>query len=334
MKYCIFLFITFLGSQPLLAHGISDSDKESMVSGGYLDYIGLGATHMITGYDHLLFLFGVIFFLTKFKDIVKFITAFTLGHCITLIFATFMGISANYYIIDAVIALTVIYKAFDNLDGFKKVFNMKSPNLLILVFIFGLIHGFGLSARLQQLPLGTDGLLLKILSFNLGVEFGQIAALAIMLFILNVWRKKESFNKFSTTSNYGLAIAGSFLLVFQLYGFFTDDLTKHDQSPEGTSITQIENTSPDKSNDWKDSVKITIPANKSLEFKFFIKKGNEFEYDWKTNKGEVFFDFHGDEPLGSFKSFLKKTSNSSSGKLIIPFDCKHGWFWKNKTKKR
>ena len=103
---------------------------------------------MIRGYDHLLFLFGVIFFLTEFKDIVKFITTFTAGHCITLIAATFMGISANYFLVDAVIALTVIYKGFDNLDGFKKFFKCESPNLLLLVFIFGLIHGFGLSTRL------------------------------------------------------------------------------------------------------------------------------------------------------------------------------------------
>lgn len=324
MKKLLFLLITFASSQAVWAHGISESDKESMISGSYLDYIGLGATHMITGYDHLLFLFGVIFFLTKFKDVVKFITAFTLGHCVTLIFATFMGISANYFIIDAVIALTVIYKGFDNLDGFKKVFKRESPNLLVLVFIFGLIHGFGLSARLQQLPLGEDGLLLKILSFNLGVELGQIAALSVMLLVLNYWRKHESFKKFSSLSNYALVLAGLGLFVFQMYGFFTETPEKdHSQ-------TEIITSSQNKG-DWKDTNTIVIPANKSLEFKFYIKKGNEFEYEWETNKGNVFFDFHGDAPLGAFESFQKKTSNSSSGKLVIPFDGNHGWYWKNKT---
>ena len=121
MKKILFILFTLGASQTLLAHGISEADQQSMIDGGYLEYIWLGAVHMITGYDHLLFLFGVIFFLTKFKDIVKFITAFTLGHCITLIMATFMGITANYFLVDAVIALTVIYKGFDNLDGLKKI---------------------------------------------------------------------------------------------------------------------------------------------------------------------------------------------------------------------
>jgi hypothetical protein len=116
---------------------------------------------MITGYDHLLFLFGVMFFLTRFSAIIKFVTAFTAGHTITLIAATFVGIQANYFLVDAVIACTVIYKGFDNLDGFRKYLNVNSPNLLTAVFVFGLIHGFGLSTRLQQLPILGDGFLLR-----------------------------------------------------------------------------------------------------------------------------------------------------------------------------
>ena len=115
---------------------------------------------MVTGYDHILFLVGVIFFLTKLPDIIKFVTAFTIGHSITLIFATFYKITANYYLIDAVIAFSVIYKGFENLDGFKKVFFRNAPNLILMVFLFGLIHGFGLSTRLQQLHLNEDSLLL------------------------------------------------------------------------------------------------------------------------------------------------------------------------------
>ena len=136
-----------------MAHGMTEADKAKILDAGYWEYIELGTTHMLTGYDHLLFLLGVVFFLTKFKDIVKFITAFTLGHSITLIFATVYGIQANYFLIDAVIALTVCYKGFDNLNGFKKYLNIESPNLISMVFSFGLIHGFGLSTRLQQLPL-------------------------------------------------------------------------------------------------------------------------------------------------------------------------------------
>src|SRR5215207_4919579 len=184
MKLLLFLLANLAITMTASAHGISDADKEGILAGGNLEYIKLGASHMLTGYDHLLFLFGVIFFLTKFKDIVKFITAFTVGHCITLVFATLLHIQANFYLIDAVIALTVCYKAFDNLNGFKKHFGIESPNLLVAVFLFGLIHGFGLSTRLQQLPLGQEGLILRFLSFNVGVEIGQILALSVMWIIL------------------------------------------------------------------------------------------------------------------------------------------------------
>ena len=129
----------------VLAHGISEADRQRMLDGGYLQYVWLGATHMLTGYDHLLFLFGVVFFLTTFKDIAKFVTAFTVGHCITLILATFYQITWNYYLIDALIAVSVIYKGFDNNGGFQKYFDVRSPNLLWVVFGFGLLHGFGLS---------------------------------------------------------------------------------------------------------------------------------------------------------------------------------------------
>lgn len=203
----------------VFAHGISGADREAMIAGGYLRYIWLGASHMLTGYDHLLFIFGVIFFLTGFRDIVKYITIFTLGHSITLVFATIFGISANYFLVDAVIALSVCYKGFDNLDGFKKFLGRQSPNLMLVIFGFGLVHGFGLSTRLQQLPLGESGLILRILSFNVGVEIGQIIALALMLLIIAGWRKTASFRQFSLVSNTGLIVAGVFLFIMQMHGF-------------------------------------------------------------------------------------------------------------------
>ena len=204
-----------------IAHGISEADRQSMLDGGYLRYVGLGASHMLTGYDHLLFLFGVVFFLTGFKDVAKFVTVFTIGHCITLIFATYYKITWNYYLIDAIIAISVIYKGFDNNGGFQKVFQMASPNLLGAVFGFGLLHGFGLSTRLQQLPLGDDNsaMLLRILSFNVGVEVGQIAALAVMLALLAIWRKRESFARFSFAANLAIVYAGVYLLFTQLHGY-------------------------------------------------------------------------------------------------------------------
>ncbi len=218
-KICAVALILSLIPVLALAHGISESDKQAMIDGGYLQYVWLGASHMLTGYDHLLFIFGVIFFLTGFRDIVKFITIFTLGHSLTLIFATVLGISANYFLVDAVIALSVCYKGFDNLDGFRKYLNMPSPNLLWVIFGFGLIHGFGLSTRLQQLPLGDSGLILRILSFNVGVELGQVTALSIMLVLIVGWRRSNSFKQFSTVSNAGLIAAGAFLFLMQMHGY-------------------------------------------------------------------------------------------------------------------
>jgi hypothetical protein len=221
VAFCLCLLSTWA-----LAHGMSAEDQARILNAGYLEFIRLGATHMLSGYDHLLFLFGVMFFLTRFKDILVLITAFTLGHSITLVFATIAKITANYYLIDAVIALTVCYKAFDNLDGFKKYLQTQSPSLVWMVFIFGLIHGFGLSTRLQQLPLGETGLVMKILSFNIGVELGQIIALSIIFIVLTGWRKTASFQKFSTAANLLLMFVGGLLLLMQLHGY------QHTQYPD------------------------------------------------------------------------------------------------------
>lgn len=221
------LLAILLMSAPGHAHGISDADKQAMLDGGYLNYVWLGATHMLTGYDHLLFLFGVMFFLATPKDIVKFVTAFTIAHSITLIAATFAGISANYFLIDAVIALSVCYKGFDNLDGFKSYLGTRAPSLIGMVFLFGLIHGFGLSTRLQQLPLGDKGpeMLGRIVSFNVGVELGQIIALFGMMVVLSAWRGRPSFQRFSRVANHGLILVGFLLLLMQLHGYL------HTQDP-------------------------------------------------------------------------------------------------------
>ena len=238
-NFSLFLTALFLFSSPVFAHGISAADKQAMIDGGYLKYIWLGATHMVTGYDHLLFLFGVIFFLTTIKQITKFITVFTVGHSITLIFATFLQINANYFLIDAVIALSVCYKGFDNVNGYERFLKTKSPNLLYMVLIFGFIHGFGLSTRLQQLPLGEDSMsiLFRIISFNIGVELGQITALVGMLLLVNLWRKNKTFKQFDIISNNGLIVVGFLLFLFQLHGYlhtkypdemgFSDDLHDH-----------------------------------------------------------------------------------------------------------
>lgn len=210
---CVFLPTT------LSAHGVSVSDQELLYTGGLGSYILVGAKHMITGYDHLLFLVGVLFFLNNTKDIIKFITAFTIGHCITLIGGTLLEIQANEHLVDAVIALSVLYKGFENLDGFPKIFHAKSPNLLAMVGVFGLIHGFGLSTRLQSFDMGDGSILAKIISFNIGVELGQIAALIPIVFLMQFWRNKPTYTTFYSSTNWGLMVAGIGLFIFQLYAY-------------------------------------------------------------------------------------------------------------------
>jgi hypothetical protein len=208
------LLLPFLAA----AHGVSAGDQQTLSEGGLLAYIWVGAKHMVTGYDHLLFLVGVIFYLSGFRDIVKFVSVFTLGHSITLIGATYLGIRADEHLIDAVIALSVLYKGLENLGGFNKWFG-GSPDLLWMVFLFGLIHGFGLSTRLQSFDLGAGQFLAKIVSFNVGVELGQIAALIPIVFVIERWRGRQRFGAFYRATNVYLCIAGVVLFVWQLYGY-------------------------------------------------------------------------------------------------------------------
>lgn len=214
-----FVLLSMVLASQVFAHGMSDAEKQIITEGGNLHYLWIGATHMLSGYDHLLFVFGIIFFLTSFRDIVKYITAFTLGHSVTLIYATFTGLQVNYFLIDAVIALSVSYIAFANLDGFKKYFYVKAPNLLMMIVGLGLIHGLGLSTRLQQLPLSEDHLLMNIIMFNIGIELGQLLALAVMLVILHSWRKRESFKPISRIANLFLIFAGGYLFLMQMHGY-------------------------------------------------------------------------------------------------------------------
>jgi hydrogenase/urease accessory protein HupE len=244
MKTLLSVFLMFT-SPDIWAHGISAADKQAMLEGGYLKYMWLGCTHMLTGYDHLLFIFGVIFFLSTFKDIVRFISVFTFGHCLTLVFATFYKINANYFLIDAVIALSVVYKGFENIDGFKKYFQWQPPSLLKMVFAFGLIHGFGLSTRLQQLPLGDDNqsIFFRIISFNVGVELGQIIALTTMLIFLKGRRKTTSFQKFAYTANIALIAGGIYLFNMQMHGYW------HSSDPSSFPLNQDDHTHIH--TDWK-----------------------------------------------------------------------------------
>ncbi len=330
-RWLLAVFLTLFGSLAF-SHGMSEAEKQLIIEGGNLRYIWIGATHMLSGYDHLAFVFGIIFFLTKFKDIIKYITAFTVGHSITLIYATFNAIQINYFLIDAVIALSVCYIAFHNLDGFKKYLNVKAPNMLAMIFSLGLIHGLGLSTRLQQLPLNPDQLLMNIISFNVGIELGQISALAIMLVLIAAFRKSHSFPTFSKISNYFLIFAGAFLFLMQMHGYEhtanAEELVV--STPQSAQQAVIENNT--KTPNWTDTIIIQIPARGDKEYKLQLAKDAMLEYSWETDKGELFFDFHGEpsgDTTGYFKSFQKGTKPNVSGNLITVFGGTHGWYWKN-----
>lgn len=314
-------------------HGMSDAEKQTIIDGGNLRFIWIGATHMLSGYDHLAFVFGIIFFLTKFKEIVKYITAFTIGHSITLIIATFNAIQVNYFLIDAVIALSVCYIAFQNLEGFKKWLNVKAPNMMAMIFSLGLIHGLGLSTRLQQLPLSEDHLLMNIISFNIGIEVGQIAALTVMLMLIAAFRNSHVFKSFSKAANTFLIIAGGYLFLMQMHGY--EHVANAGEFVVDESSTQ-EMNKPELSQqlDWKDIVTLTIPARGDKEYKLHMENGEFFQYSWKTQGEELFFDFHGEpegDTSGYFKSFKKSTSSQDSGTLTTSFAGTHGWYWKNNT---
>tara|TARA_R110002126_G_scaffold144276_2_gene290299 strand:- start:832 stop:1527 length:696 start_codon:yes stop_codon:yes gene_type:complete len=204
------------------AHGVDDSTRaflEQNQGVQFIPFLYIGAKHMITGYDHLLFLVGVIFFLYRSKDVLLYVTMFTLGHSITLLFGVLNDIQVNAYLIDAIIGLSVIYKGFDNLGGFKRCFNWQ-PDTRAAVLIFGLFHGFGLATKLQEFQLPQEGLLTNLIAFNIGVELGQFAALALILLVINAWRKVPSFQRFSTLTNTALMSAGIMLMGYQLTGYF------------------------------------------------------------------------------------------------------------------
>lgn len=226
MKYLKrFLAILVLFSFTVIsyAHGV-DKDTQTFLSNNsgaaFVPFLYIGAKHMVTGYDHLLFLVGVIFFLNKTKEVILYVSFFTIGHSITLFLGVMADMAINSYLIDSIIALSILYKGFDNLGGFKKIFGFQ-PNTKAAVLIFGLFHGFGLASKLQELSFERTGLLTNLIGFNVGVEIGQFIALALVLFIISNWRRSPSFMKFSTLSNTLLMVAGIILFGYQIAGYLT-----------------------------------------------------------------------------------------------------------------
>src|SRR5881628_3373588 len=204
------------------AHGVARGDArflQSLQGAAVAPLMYLGAKHMVTGYDHLLFLVGVIFFLYRLKDVVQYVSLFTVGHSVTLLAGVLGGVRANPYIVDAIIGFSVVYKAFDNMDGFRTFLGFQ-PNTRAAVLIFGLFHGFGLATKLQDFALPKNGLVANIVSFNIGVEIGQALALTAILIGLTYWRTRDGFLRHAFATN-ALVMACGFLLVgYQLSSYF------------------------------------------------------------------------------------------------------------------
>ena len=217
-RFFVLIMIPFI----LLAHGVTTGDQGYIqeISGvNFVTFMYLGAKHMVTGYDHLLFLVGVIFFLYRLKDIGIYVSLFAVGHSSTLLLGVFADIHINAYIIDAIIGLSVVYKALDNLDAFQKWFGLQ-PNTKISTFVFGLFHGFGLAAKIIEVELDANGLFTNLVAFNVGVEIGQLLALSAILIAMSYWRKRPSFFSYAASTNIVLMILGFILTGQQLYGYF------------------------------------------------------------------------------------------------------------------
>lgn len=213
--------LVFWFPEALLAHGVSDRDAafvRGVTGPAPAPFMYLGAKHMVTGYDHLLFLVGVIFFLYRTRDVITFVSLFTLGHSLTLLAGVLFNVPANAFIIDAIIGLSVVYKGFENIGGFERVFGYR-PNARAAVLIFGLFHGFGLATKLQELGLRPQGLLANLVAFNVGVEIGQMLALAAVLIAFTYWRTRPEFLRHAFAMNTLLMTGGFILLGYQLVGY-------------------------------------------------------------------------------------------------------------------
>jgi len=217
-----FFFCLFIGGTEALAHAVTQGDKGYIqeISGvNILPFVYLGAKHMMTGYDHILFLFGVIFFLYRLNHIAIYVTLFAIGHSTTMLLGVYFNIGINSYIIDAIIGLSVVYKALDNLGAFQRWLGFQ-PNTKVATLVFGLFHGFGLASRIIQYEISPDGLMSNLLAFNVGVEIGQLLALSAILIVMGFWRRTSSFQRHAYTANVAMMGAGFLLVGMQLTGYF------------------------------------------------------------------------------------------------------------------
>jgi len=203
-------------------HNISASNAQfvqGLAGPAIAPFMYLGAKHMVTGYDHLLFLFGVIFFLYRLKDVSIYVTLFAVGHSVTLLTGVLMNVSVNAYIIDAIIGFSIVYKALDNMGAYQRWFGFQ-PSTKIATLVFGLFHGFGLATKILEYKISPDGLIPNLFAFNVGVELGQLIALGLILIVMGFWRRTASFNSHAYSANVALMAGGFIFVGYQMTGFF------------------------------------------------------------------------------------------------------------------
>ncbi|AXY43841.1 HupE/UreJ family protein [Halomonas sp. JS92-SW72] len=217
------LLVLLLGSSgDALAHAVAEGDKgyiQEIYGVHLLSFVYLGAKHMVTGYDHILFLLGVIFFLYRIQHIAIYVSLFAIGHSTTMLLGVYYNIGINSYLIDAIIGLSVVYKALDNIGAYQRWFGVQ-PNTKAATLIFGLFHGFGLSSKIIEYEISPDGLVPNLLAFNVGVEVGQLLALSAILIVMGFWRRTAGFLRHAYTANVAMMCAGFVLIGYQLTGYF------------------------------------------------------------------------------------------------------------------
>ncbi|WP_424955090.1 HupE/UreJ family protein [Halomonas ventosae] len=217
------LLVMLLGaSGDALAHAVAEGDKgyiQEIYGVHLISFVYLGAKHMVTGYDHILFLLGVIFFLYRMQHIAIYVSLFAIGHSTTMLLGVYFNIGINSYLIDAIIGLSVVYKALDNIGAYQRWFGVQ-PNTKAATLIFGFFHGFGLSTKIIEYEISPDGLLANLLAFNVGVEVGQLLALSAILIVMGFWRRTAGFLRHAYTANVAMMCAGFVLIGYQLTGYF------------------------------------------------------------------------------------------------------------------
>lgn len=352
----LFAVLLIFGSADGHAHGVDDVDRaflEQTTGTQVASFIWLGAKHMVTGYDHLLFLFGVIFFLRGLRDVAIYVSLFAIGHSITLTGGVLTGSNVNPFLIDAIIGLSVVYKGLDNLGALKQVLRFQ-PDARAAVLVFGLCHGLGLATKLQEFSLSVEGIVPNILSFNVGVELGQFAALGVILVGMRLWRATKGFERHAAAANIALTIVGGALTAYQLHGYFrapassghTPAMTVASGQPPATDAAVASAQPPppagsppapliEVGSDYifrNEAVDLTLSPGQGSEVKAVMRGGDQFIYSWKAD-GELFFEFHGEQkgaPSSEYSSYAKGTATSAEGEFEAPFEGTHGWYWKNR----